>query len=384
MYSLPFPKTKIPSRKRSKKKEESIPEKKAFIFFYKDTHGNNFLCCNKKYPRYRVLQDEDVMRNLILDFCMKEAQGGWEGGYVKDELFPDGEKLSKNKTEVVFMIDCFVDKKVVEKFEKKDLKESYEAKDIQINSILLASYYGRTEDDGQENEKDQKQGIYINLVSSKKGSSAAPIIKYFLKTFFNEYYADNDEVLELGDDEEEEKEPSKVIQIGNKKKDFNDSYHKARKVLLDSVLTAVGYYKRMFNFQLRDKCGDREKKGKSNKYLDIDFYTKKRQEYQKILSVKPGTATTLNDKIKRLAFQNYEKDFFERLEIDGFKKVDSNLVRMKLCPKNKNPVVIYVKDDEEDYNKYLEKAKAELGGDEKKKSKSKKLPKSKKGKKSKK
>ena len=326
------------------------------------------------------------MRKLILDFCMKEAQGGWEGNYVKDELFKDGEKLSKNKTEVVFMIDCFVDKKVVEKFENKDVKESYDPKDIQINSILLASYYGKTEDNGEENEKDQKQGIYINLVSSKKGSSAAPIIRYFLKTFFNEYYAEKDDILELGDEEEVQEEVSPVVhQIGDKKKDLKKSFHRARKVLLDSVLTAVGYYKRLFNFQLRDKCGDREKKGKSNKFLDIDFYTTKRQEYQKITQMYlPGKVISTNDKIKKRAFQKYEKFFFSRLETNGFKKVDSNLVRMKLCPKNTNTFTLFVEDDEEDYNKFLEEAKAEMGGDGKKKSKSKKLPKSKKGKKSKK
>jgi hypothetical protein len=140
----------VPS-KRSRQKKESTPKKQAIIFFYKDDDGDAFLCCSKQYPRYRSLFDEDVIRKLVLDFCKKDARGRWEEAYVKNHLFAQGESLAKDKTRVVYMIDCFIDEDTDEKFKGKPLQESYDVKDIKINSILLASYYGN------------HNGIYINL-----------------------------------------------------------------------------------------------------------------------------------------------------------------------------------------------------------------------------
>ncbi len=352
--------------KRSRQKKESTPKKQAIIFFYKDDDGDAFLCCSKQYPRYRSLFDEDVMRKLVLDFCKKDARGRWEEDYVKNHLFAQGESLAKDKTRVVYMIDCFIDEDTDEKFKGKPLQESYDVKDIKINSILLASYYGN------------HNGIYINLVSSsktQKKASASVIMNYFLKVFFNKEYT---EYLVVSDSDEEIKavNPQDYIKQISGNYDFLDPkvYKPAHKVLLDSVLDAVGYYNKNFNFQLREKCENRN--NKSNKFIETKFYSSKRSEYQSILrSLKPTVKLSDEQKQKKLAFEKFEKSFFSRLEQEGFKEKSKDpnvLVRMKLCPVNSKGInFIYVEDDEEEYEKFLKKAKEEIEAKPSKKKKSK-------------
>ena len=162
------------SRKRSKKAAE--PVQNAILFYYKDGDGDVFLCGNKNIPRYSNLFYDNNMREVIQEFCNKDAKEPWVKKYLKDELFAPGCDLAKDKTKIVLMISCYVDKKTEEKND-----QPYAIKDIRVTSILLGHYYGKI-------NEEKTQGIYINLVASGKNESARTIMNYFLFVFFDKYY----------------------------------------------------------------------------------------------------------------------------------------------------------------------------------------------------
>jgi hypothetical protein len=138
----------------------------------------------------------------------------------------------------------------------------------------------------------------------------------------------------------------------------------ARKVLLDSVLGAIGYYYKNYSFQLRELCENKLRK--ENKIYDIEQYSTLRHAYEKLVKKKKDReALSENQKIEMLAFEKYNKQFLRTLEIVGFKRRDteanSQLVRMKLCPaQSESRGLHYVEDEDGDYAKAVEEAKLEI------------------------